>query len=553
MQKWRDCLEEQNRRGLLPNKPSPYRFEPLRYIREKLGWEPWEGEGEDKPGQVEIVRAYEKALRQLHEKRDYENGKITESQLEYWKPGEIIQNIIRIEAGHSVGKTKLLSGLFSHFLDCFPPAIIYTFAPSWDQIKNLLWKEIETDRKANKLPGRILENCEIKMGPANWFAQGRATNNAKGKGTERTHGQHNEYLMFDVDEAEGVEDYVFDAIKSMASGGIAITILTANPRTRTSRFHKIRTQSNVKSFRMSCLNHKNVVAGREIVPGAVKRDYVLEMTEEHCEPVDAHHDDLLTFTLPFPVTKNGVLMPAGTIWQPDNEYCFRVLGVAPSLESDNTFVPVGRYEAAKNRIPVENLPEVARIGVDVARFGNDYGTVYVRWNGRVWRAAFLSKLDTTEYKEQIKRVARDLHAKGVRNLHIRVDGGGGFGGGVIDQLKRDDELKQLFPDFQVLEVHNNGVPRDEKAYKNLGTEMYAQSAESLKGLSLLHPPDALEIDLCERTYNWVNVKGVDVKVLAPKDEFKKKEGHSPDDGDGFVLAVAPDHLFAPRRVIDAAY
>jgi hypothetical protein len=528
-----------------------YRFDPLAYIHDKLNWLPWQGEGDSKPGQVEVVRAYEKALRQLHEKQDWELGKIADDDLKHWTPGEVIKNFIRIEAGHTVGKTKMASGIFSHFFDCFPPAIVYTFAPSWDQIAKLLWKEIKTDRKANQLPGRILEDCEIKTGQDNWFAIGRATNDAGGKGTERIHGQHGAYLMFIVDEAEGVADYVFNAIDSMASGGIAIVILLANPRTRTSKFHKLRTRSNVKSFRISCLHHPNVVAGREVVTGAVKRDYVTSMAEDHCEAVEKHNTDLMTFTLPYPVAKNGVLLPAGTIYEPDNEFCFRVLGVAPANSTSNTFVPVGRYEAAKSRKPETHEPDKLRIGVDCARYGDDYGTVYVKWNGKAWRSAYLSKQDSFDYRDAVKKVAIELHAQGARYLHVRVDGGGGFGAGVIDLLKRDGELKELFTVFRVLEVHNNAVPHDEKSYKNLVTEMYAESAESLKGLALINPPEHLETDLCERTFEIVNVKGVEVKQITPKEKFKKdNQNRSPDDGDGFVLAVSPDFLFGPTEVLN---
>ena len=41
----------------------------------------------------------------------------------------------------------------------------------------------------------------------------------------------------------------------------------------------------------------------------------------------------------------------------------------------------------------------------------------------------------------------------------------------------------------------------------------------------------------------MNRKGVDVKKLTPKDQFRTKHGRSSDDGDGFVLATAPDFLF----------
>lgn len=523
---------------------APYQVRPGDYIREVLGWEPWSGTAEE-PGQLQIVEAYELAIRQQLERHEFEAGRVQEEDLQYWQPGEIIKNVLRVEAGHTVGKTKLASGLFSHFFDCFPPAIVYTYAPSWPQIKKLLWKEIETDRRGREdLPGRVLETCEIKLAP-NHFASGAATSDAGGTGTERLQGQHNAYLLFILDEAEGIPEFVFGAVDSMMSGGVVVMVLMlANPRTRTSQFHKRRSRGNVRNFRMSCVSHPNVRLGREVVPGAVRRDYVESMIEAHCEVVDAHEEDSHTFALDFPIRTEQGTHPPGTIFRPDAAFMFRVLGIAPANLADDSFVPVGRYEAATKR-PLAGEGTTARIGVDVARFGKDFGTVYVRHGMAAWRAAQLAQQDTNAYAGAIKTAAAALAKAGVTSLHVRIDAGGGFGGGVADRIKDDLELRRLFRDFRVIEVNFGAAPHTRAAYADLITEMYAEAAEALKGIAVRRPPDALEQDLTERKYKWVNLSGVAVKRLEPKDDFRKptRVGRSPDDGDGFVLSVAPDFLF----------
>lgn len=515
-----------------------YRFEPASYIIDKLDWKPWSGSDEH-PGQVEILDAYTLALRQQHERDDYESGRIGEDALTYWRPGQPIQNRIRVEAGHTVGKTKLASGIVNHFFDCFPPAIVYTFAPGWKQIHDLLWKEIKTDRIGKGLPGRVLD-LGLHVAP-NHFANGLATNNAGGHGTERVQGQHGPYLLFVLDEAEGIDDYVWSAIDSMASGGIVIILMLANPRTRVSKFHKAGALPDVRSLRLSCIWHPNVLEGREIVPGAVRRDYVDSMIATHCEIVTAHDHDEMTFEVPW---------RPGLIFKPDAEMMFRVLGVAPKNLADNTFVPVGRYEAAVLRPPEMQQPMAVRIGVDCARFGKDAGTVYVRHDGATWREAKLPQKRTGDYVRAIKDVALRLAGDGGRSLHVRVDGGGGFGGGVIDALIADLELEQAFAEVVIVEVLFNGIPSDRVAYADLATEMYAESAETLHSLAILDPPPELEADLCERTYRWANWKGYDVKEIVSKDVFRKEHHRSPDDGDGFVLAVSPDHIFfAPQQPV----
>lgn len=490
-----------------------YQYEPAAYIRDRLGWEPWAGTP-DRPGQMEVLEAYAEALRAQHE-----------------RPDEPCQNRIRIEAGHTVGKTKLAAGIVNHFFDCFTPSIIYTFAPTYEQIHDLLWKEIKADRRDKGLPGRVLDLALIVSD--NHFAKGRATSNSGGQGTERAQGQHGKYLMFVLDEAEGIEDYVWDAVDSMTSGGVSIVLMLANPRTRISRFHKEASSPLVRSFRISCLHHPNVTTGQEIVPGAVRRTWVDDKIDKHCEVVEEHSADDYTFTVPW---------RGETIYRPDAEFLFRVAGIAPANMADNTFVPPGRYEAATKR-EIAGAGTAVRMGIDCARYGKDRGTLYIRHGDRVWAAAHFAQQDGKAYYRRAKREAEALARQGVTSLHVRVDGGGGFGSGVIDDLNADEDLKKLFSDFRVLEVHFNGTPSNDRAYADKATEMYAHTAEALEACALVNAPQALEADLCEREYVWVKLHGVDVKKLEPKEQFKKRKGRSPDDGDGCALACAPDYAF----------
>lgn len=510
--------EQERRRRATQQAPAapfaPYRFAPAAYIADKLGWQPWAGDGAH-PGQIEVLEAYTAALKQQHE-----------------DPEAPVQNMLRLEAGHTVGKTKLAAGIVNHFFDCFAPAIIYTYAPTWEQIHDLLWKEIKADRRGKGLPGQILD-LELRMSDAH-FAKGRATSNAEGQGTERAQGQHGPYLLFVLDEAEGIADYVFDAVDSMTSGGISIVLMLANPRTRSSRFHRAAALPRVRSFQISCIHHPNVREGREVVPGAVRRAYVDTMIDKHCTTVAEPDPDMHTFSVHWRPDR---------IYLPDAEFLFRVQGVAPANMTTDTFVPSGRYAAAQRRAPTPRLPEIARMGLDVARYGTDLGTLYCCHAGRLWRAGQFAQQDTGAYARAIKRLALTLVAEGVTSLHVRVDGGGGFGGGVVDRLNEDEDLKRAIPDFQVLEVHFNATPHDPDAYADLATEIYAHTADALMALALDQPPAALEGDLCERRYRWVKVAGVDVKKLEPKEDFRKRMKRSPDDGDGAALAAAPDYVF----------
>ena len=532
------------------------KFLPSHYIEKHLGWKPWEGGGESTPGQIEILDAYALALRQQIERRDFEQERVTTEQLTVWRPGTVIKNVIRVEAGHGVGKTKVSSGIVNHFFDCFRPSIIYTFAPTKKQIHDLLWKEIKSDRRGKGLPGRILD-LALHVDD-NHFANGMATSDADGKGTERAQGQHGEYLLFVLDEAEGIADFVFDAIDSMAGGGICIILMLANPRTRASRFHRAKDRSTCVSFRLSCLNSPNVRLGREVIPGSTRREYVETMVEKHCEVLPDADEDTHSFTLDFAVSIRGVTHPAGTHFKPNSEFLFRVLGVAPKNLSDKTLIPVGRFEAACARDPdsVDDADLTISVGVDVARYGHDFGTIYFRWRGVVWRVAQCYHADTPAYVGPIIAAIKAIRDESPEEFQpvrvsIRVDGGGGFGSGVIDTLKNHSDLREWFGKrgTETLEVHFGGTAEDSDAYRDLATQMYAEAAEVLLGIAIVRAPETLEGDLCERQYKWVTLDKKSVKKLEPKDEFRaaKRKGRSPDDGDGFVLCVAPGHIFERLR------
>ncbi len=523
--------------------PNQYAFDPHGYMRKVLGWEPWKGSGDHEPGQWEILEAYRQALLAQQERYLFSQGQLDYDDLVFYSPNRPIQNWIRVEAGHTTGKTYCVAGVVCHFFDSFNPSITYAFAPTYPQINDLLFKYIREHRQSNNLPGRLLERPELKD-THNHYAKGRATTGGK---TEAVQGQHEECMLFVIDEAEGVEDYVFDAIESMASGGrIVIVILLANPRTRTSGFYKLAARSFVKSLRMSCLNHPNVRTGKDEVPNAVRRDYVEMMLEKHCEPVDSHEPDRHTFEIDW---KPGIFLP-------NPEFMFRVMGVPPASSSADTFAPVGRFESAERRAPYVyesqlnperkevGLPSAAYIGIDAARYGDDAGTIYLRIGDNVERKHRIAKQDGWDYYQKTRELCYNL-PDNITKVEIRVDGGGGYGSTVVDNIRREMELVEKFEEFDVYEVmFNTTAVYDPANYYDLVTEMYYHAGESLKVLSIANAPNALKADLCERAYRFVKSKGRDVKKLVSKEDFRTKNGRSPDDGDGFVLAVAPSYLFA---------
>lgn len=502
------------------------------YCRDVLGIEPWAGRNGNK-GQLELFQDIgESVRRQL--------------------AGLPATKIFRVEAGHGVGKTFGAAALVSWFFDCFVPSMTMTTAPTSDQVEKLLWKDIRTQREGKGLPGTLPPSAPQIVSAANHMAYGRTTNNSGGQGTSRVQGQHNKFQLQVLDEAEGVEEFFFDAVNAMMTGGVVqICLAIANPLTRSSPFAKLGKRRGVGNYRLSVLDFPNVVDGRSTIPGGTERGWVNAMIEKCCEVVASPDEDNHTFSVHWDVTTDDgeVLFTAGTVFQPDAEFMFRVMGIAPKNISSNTLITVGRYESATKREAIASDVGLVRYGVDVARDGDDVGTVYRAWKGVIKRIGRLSKLKTEDYLGLLKDDMKKCSAAGAMSIHVRVDGGGGFGGGLVDGLRVDVDLQDLVPDFQVFEVHNGGTAYDETAYADVVTELYAEAAEALKALRLESPPEELERDLTERTYSWVHKNGRAVKKLEPKPGFKKRIKRSPDDGDGLVLAAAPVHIFGRMEVV----
>jgi len=556
-----------------------YRWDFFGYCKDILDSTPWSM-------QQDIANAYILALRQQHERIDYENGELALDDLEYWQPGQVIQSWISIDAGHASGKTWLLAKFVSHFFDCFTPSIVYCFAPTSEQINDLLFKEIRVDRANRDLPGFVFpRDTRIKY-KADHFVAGRATNNTNSTGTERTHGQHGKYLLFICDESEGIQDFTWDAIRSMASGGIVIVIFARNPRTTTCRAHSLRSAPRTRAFRISCLDVPNVIENREVIPNLARRNYILDMLDDYTEIVDRHNPDAYTFELPW---------DSGTIYKPQQEFLWRVLGIASENKAINTFCPYGRFDSAVERgqkdvFEFTDEHDKATFGVDAARYGGDFGTVYIHRGDWLWRSASFQTSDNMTFYTHIKTEMEKLVADGVVHIEVRIDAGGGWGAGVIDLLNYDLELKYRnmkdpwqikslmeytttreqrehikeavamreaqednkwdnLIEFRVVEVNFDGVPTKGRDYLNLATEMYYHLGAAMQRIKVKNAPKSLRSDVCARPYGWGMKKGYSVKTLISKESFKKEHKRSPDDGDGAALAVVPSHILRLKPLL----
>lgn len=590
-----------------------------------MGWTPTDP-------QRQVLDAVARSYRAQFERRGYQRDELTEADLwararqrreadvaagrdpmderdgalrPVWLPGDGRPAFIfRVESGHGIGKTKLVAGLLNHGFDTFESMNAYAYGTDWAALRDKTMREVFEDRRGKALPGRILEGNLRVFTSNSHFIQARSTSDAKGRGKDRLHGNHPEFWIYAVDEADAAEQYTFDAIDANTAGGIGIVLLIGNPRRRLSRFAKMKGKPGVISFRFSTHEAINVVTGREVIPNAVEREWVRKEIVKNCQVTEGPDDSKNRFRLDW-YTVEGEDGTTYSPWlEPNDEYRYMVLGIPPVSTTENTFVAPGTWDAAVYRGQGAPAPEygwdgftaaadVARLyalvegtidhpgrltlGVDVARWGRDSATVYARFRGRVWRVASLAQSNTADILAAIDRAVSECREIGSRlfavveeddgrerevrfplaRVVVRVDNSGGGGSGVVDKVvetegtvREDLAVSSVEVLFNALAYGDDvdGEADARTVFHDLVTQLYAFTGEALKTLRLggagRFVPDTAERDLTDRRYRFAKVGAHDRKRIEGKDVFKKRnDGESPDDGDGLALVAAHDSAF----------
>ena len=193
-----------------------------------------------------------------------------------------------------------------------------------------------------------------------------------------------------------------------------------------------------------------------------------------------------------------------------------------SASSDNVLISLDDVEAATKR--QYGGPEYEysqkRLGVDVARFGDDTTVIYLRQGLKAGPFVVMRKADTQAIADRVA-----LAVYNTKSELVFVDQTG-VGAGVVDGLRR---LR-----IPVIGVDSSSKPTEEK-YFNKRAEMWCGMAEWLKrGAWLPYDDPILRQDLTSVQYDFKNSK----VLIEPKDDIKERLGRSPDHGDALALTFA---------------
>lgn len=203
-----------------------------------------------------------------------------------------------------------------------------------------------------------------------------------------------------------------------------------------------------------------------------------------------------------------------------------ILGEFPE-SSINSLLSPDEVEKAMNKHLTIDQYEFAqkRLGVDVARFGDDRTVIFPRQGLASFRPVEMRGARSNEIAARVMKAKIDWESE----LEF-IDGTGGWGSGVIDSLL---QAKQ-----SPVEVNFAGKAIDPR-FANKRAEMWFLMSEWVKRGGALPPMPQLSRELTAPTYTFQSGK----LLLEPKEKLKEpgRLGMSPDLADALALTFAiPD-------------
>lgn len=208
----------------------------------------------------------------------------------------------------------------------------------------------------------------------------------------------------------------------------------------------------------------------------------------------------------------------------------------------NAFVPAELVKTAQERGPAEIKGHGGlRVGVDVARFGDDKTVITFRRGRLCMKQVVLSQLDVTQVAA---RTRAEINAYGEKPEQIAVDTIG-IGAGVADILRGwypDVIDRKTGRKTQTVVDVNSALRMGDGENYNLRAFMWREMREWLKGASIPNDQD-LRTDLTALRYGY---KGGEL-LLESKDDAKRRGVKSPDRGDSLALTFAIPTIAPPKE------
>lgn len=449
---------------------------------------------------------------------------------------EICQDVFKyretaVKTCNAVGKSFIAARTALAFLLLIPGSLVVTTAPTWRQVKDILWRELGTAYKASQFPlGGRLTQTGLEF-DKDWYAIGLSTNDP-----EKFFGYHADYVLVVVDEAAGVDEDIFRGVRAITPNENAHILYIGNPTSGDGTFRGAFENPRVRQHTISAFDSPNLLANniRDL-------DHLVQiMTPPDGVPAIEHQPK---FELPYPALISPTVVYERYIeWGTDSPmWQSLIMGEFPT-QAENTLIPLNLIQqAADPDFRKEHewgvLDGPLSYGVDVARFGSDR-TVLAPVRGDIID-------DLITYTKQDTDVTATRLIQSIDptlfNARLRIDDTG-LGGGVTDALNaKKNAHNKNFPDeqpwrYQVMPINFGSSSQNKEKFYNMRAEMFWHLRERFMNHRIAIPNDSELInELASIRYEYTGKQQIKIEA---KDEIKKRTGRSPDKADAVALAFA---------------
>lgn len=411
-----------------------------------------------------------------------------------------------IKACHGPGKSRIASRAAAWWMETHPPgtARVVTTAPTGDQVKAILWSEINNaaataEAREQPFRGRVNET-EWKIGKQ-LLAFGRKPSDYNPHAFQ---GIHARYVLVIIDEACGVVKQFWTAARALTTGEHCRILAIGNPDDPNSEFARVCASDKWNVLTISAFDTPNFTG--EPVPDELREvlvgpSYVEDMRTEYGEDS--------------PI------------------YIAKVLGEFP-VDSDDGVIRYSSLKACSAPEPIprtdeEQLP--VELGVDLGAGGDE--TVIQERRGMV-----VGRRWTTRTKDAMQAVGLILAAQretGATAVKVDVIGIGWGVVGRLQELRGEGKL-----DCSVTGVNVSETSDKPERYARLRSQIWWEIGRKLsedRAIDFSGLPeqdrDKLFAQLVAPKYTHDSSGRI---VVEPKDETKKRLGRSPDQADALLLA-----------------
>ena len=399
---------------------------------------------------------------------------------------------VAVKSGNGLGKGFSAAVAILWFMSCHEHAVALSTAPTFRQVRHILWKEVHRRYRNAKfdLGGKLLDT-RLEMPERDSFAMGLSADSP-----DEFQGFHSANMLIVVDEAEGVAEPIYEAIAALMTSENCRLLLIGNPTTVTGSFRRAFHEDRelYHTLTISAYDSPNVAAGAKTVPGLVTARWVEQRRK---------------------------------IWGEDNPiFQARVLGEFPE-QSEDTLIPLSAIEGAAKvsggAVEQDDAPQPTVVAVDVARFGSDRSVILVRRGGQVRPVRTFRGLDTMKLTGLVVDAIKEADPEDVVVDEV------GIGAGVVDRLK---ELG-----YRVDGINVGRSAHDPSRFANLRAEGYWNLRQLITTGEVFLPSDKeLMGELAALKYSFNSVGQL---LVESKDDMRKRGVRSPDKADALMLAFLP--------------